>query len=301
MAGRSVIAAPAPVQLVDAHVHVWDPAAREHAWLASHPTLRRRFVPSDLDPGRHGLLAMVVVEADRRDEEGLDEVAWISALAGRDPRIRAIVAFAPLEQGERVAGHLAALARFPLVAGVRRLLQDEPAALMADPAFVAGVRRLGPAGLTFDACVTHAQLPALTRLARGCPDVTFVLDHLGKPDVRGARLDPWRADLRALAGRPNVVCKLSGLTAEASAAWTGADVAPFLSHALDAFGPARCMLGSDWPLVTETASHERWTDAVLARLTSLSAGERRDVLARTAGAVYGLTERSAHAGGQLHR
>jgi L-fuconolactonase len=291
----------APVELIDAHVHVWDPGAREHAWLAAHPALRRRFLPADLDPGRHELAGMVVVQADCRDDEGLDEVAWIGALAGRDRRIRAIVAFAPLERGERVAEHLEALARFPLVAGVRRLLQDEPAALMGDPAFVAGVRRLGPARLTFDACVTHAQLPALTRLARGCPDVTFVLDHLGKPDVRGGRLDPWREDLRTLAARPNVVCKLSGLTAEAAAAWTDADVAPFLAHAIDAFGPARCMLGSDWPLVTQTASHERWTDAVLASLSPLTAGERRDVLVRNAGDVYRPTPRSAHAGRQLHR
>jgi L-fuconolactonase len=297
-------------QLLDAHVHFWDPRARTHAWLAAHPPLLRAFRPHDLDAGRHEVVGLIAVQADCRDAEGPEETAWLTRLARREPRIRGIVAFAPLERADRIAAHLDGLSRNPLVVGVRRLLQHEPAALMADAAFVAGVRRLAPAGLTFDACVIHEQLPALTRLARRCPEVTFVLDHLGKPDVAGGRLDPWRADLQALARRPNVACKLSGLITEAAAGWSERDVRPYLSHALDAFGPDRCMLGSDWPLVTLAASHERWTDTVLASLAELSPGERRAVLEHTAAAVYDPSvrgrerpriERSAHAGRELHR
>jgi L-fuconolactonase len=122
-----------------------------------------------------------------------------------------------------------------------------------------------------------------------CADVTIVLDHAGKPDVAGGRLEPWRSDLRALAAHPNVVCKLSGLATEDDwAAWTPATVAPYLAHALEVFGPARRLFGSDWPVVTLAGSSEHWTDAVLAVLGSLDAGERQGVLAGNAERVYGL-------------
>jgi L-fuconolactonase len=160
---------PPAVELVDAHVLFWDPRALEYAWLAAHPLLARAFGPPDLDAGCHDVTGLITVQADCRDEEGLDEVAWVTALAEHHRRILGIVAFAPLERCEPLAAHLEALSASPLVVGVRRLLQDEPAALMADPAFVAGLRRLAPAGLTFDACVVHEQLPALTRLAQSCP------------------------------------------------------------------------------------------------------------------------------------
>jgi L-fuconolactonase len=284
------------VELVDAHVHFWDPQARRHAWLDAEPALRRPFGPPALDTGRHALTGVVVVEADCRDDRGLDEVAWFTALARDEPRIRGIVAFAPLDRDD-VAGHLDALGDNDLVVGVRRLLQDEPASLMERPAFVAGVRELAPRGYTFDACVREGQLRALTRLAADCPDVTFVLDHLGKPTA----LEPWSDDLRALARRPNVACKLSGLATELGPGWTEARAAPYLRVALDAFGPDRCMFGSDWPLVTLPATHERWTDAVLAVLADAVEPERHAVLAGTAERIYDLSRRGAHAGRALHR
>ena len=284
------------VELVDAHVHFWDPQARRHPWLDAEPALRRAFGPPALDTGRHAVGGVVVVEADCRADQGLDEVAWLTALARDEPRIRGIVAFAPLDRDD-VAGHLDALGDNDLVVGVRRLLQHEPSSLMAQPAFVAGVRRLAPRGYTFDACVREGQLRALTRLAADCPDVVFVLDHLGKPTA----LEPWSDDLRALARRPNVACKLSGLATELGPAWTESRSAPYLRVALDAFGPDRCMFGSDWPLVTLPATHERWTDAVLAALEDTTEPERQAVLAGTAERIYDLSRRGAHAGRALHR
>ena len=125
------------VELVDAHVHFWDPHARRHAWLDAEPALRRPFGPSALDAGRHALTGMVVVQADCRDDQGLDEVAWFTALARDEPRIRGIVAFAPLDR-DGVDAHLDALNDNDLVVGVRRLLQDDPASLTEQPAFVSG-------------------------------------------------------------------------------------------------------------------------------------------------------------------
>jgi L-fuconolactonase len=296
-------------ELVDAHVHFWDPRARYHAWLAAQPELDRPFLPAQLDPGRHRLEAAIVVQADCRSGQALDEVAWFGALADDDRRIRGIVAFAPLEHAGLLGPHLDALVQNPLVVGVRRLLQSEPAAFLTRRDLVAGIRRLAALDLIFDACVVHEQIPQLTDLARACPDVTFVLDHLGKPDVRGRRLDPWRADLAALGRQPNVVCKLSGLGTEAGPGWTAATVRPFLVHALEVFGPERCMFASDWPLVTVDGSHERWTDAVLDVLEPHRAGERAAVLGETARRIYRpgrtshepTTREAGRVGGQLHR
>jgi L-fuconolactonase len=131
------------------------------------------------------------------------------------PRIRGIVARAALERGPAVRDELDRLASLPLVVGVRRNVQGEPAGFADDPAFVAGVRACADYGFSFDLCVTHDQLDEALRLAHACPEVRVVLDHAGKPPIRAGALDPWRAQLRALAALPNTWCKLSGLATEA--------------------------------------------------------------------------------------
>jgi len=215
-------------------------------------------------------------------------VSWVGELA-RDHPILGVVAYAGLHHGTAARAELERLAAHPLVVGVRRLLQGEPESLLMSERLATGVGLLAELELTFDACVTHAQLPGVTGLAARCPDVTIVLDHLGKPDVAGGRLDPWRADLAALAGRPNVVCKLSGLTTEADhRTWTPAVLRPYLAHALECFGAERCLVGSDWPVATLATSYERWFDVVLEFLADVPAPEREAILSGNAARVYRL-------------
>lgn len=261
--------------MIDAHVHYWDPARFAYAWLDALPELRRPFLPEDLDHGRHPVDRVVFVEADRRSDEAAAEVAWVAQL--RDPRVAGIVAHAPLERGAAVRAQLEALREQPLVVGVRRLLQSEDEAFLRSEMLAEGVGLLAGLGLAFDACVTHEQLPALTALAARCPDVTIVLDHLGKPD---GRLDPWRANLAALARHPHVYCKLSGAA--------GIDSRPFLEHALEAFGPERCMAGSDWPVASLMTTTERWFDLLLRTLEPAGQDERSAVLTGTATRAYRL-------------
>jgi L-fuconolactonase len=274
--------------MIDAHVHFWDPERLHYAWLAELPSLQRRYTPDDLPRSRHAVTGWVFVQADCRADETWAEIEWVSELARRHP-IRGIVAYAGVHAGTGVRDQLERLAAHPLVVGVRRLLQGGPDALVRSPALAEGVALLGEFGLVFDACVTHTQLPALADLAGRCEGVTFVLDHLGKPDVAGGVLDPWRADLARLAERPNVACKLSGLTTEADhRRWTPADLRPYLDHALACFGPERCLVGSDWPVATLATSYDRWLDVVLACLAELSGEERRAVLSDNAVRAYGL-------------
>jgi L-fuconolactonase len=262
--------------MIDAHIHFWDPARLRYAWLDDLPALNRRFTPDDVDVDAD-VEGFVFVQADCRDDQAWAEVQWVSALAERH-RILGIVAYAPLHRDADVTR----LAAHPLVVGVRKLLQGEPDALLRSDALVTGVRALAPHGLTFDACVTHEQLPFVTRLAARGPETTIVLDHLGKPDVAGGRLDPWRADLHALAAHPNVVCKLSGLATEADHdAWTPDDLQPYLAHARECFGPERCLFGSDWPVATLATSYGRWAELVVDFLPEA-------LLSGNAVRVYGL-------------
>jgi L-fuconolactonase len=282
-----------PLPLVDAHLHLWDPARLEYPWLAGIPQLHRRFGPADLDTGGHLLTGVVFIEAGRRDDQALAEVAWVEQLAAHWPVLQAVVAHAPLERGERCRRQLAELSRHRLVTGIRRNLQDEPAGFALAGDFVAGVRLLAGFGFSFDLCVRHRQLPEVTELVAAVPEVTFVLDHLGKPPVASGQLDPWREDLSRLAGHPNVVCKLSGLATEADhQRWQVADVLPYLACALAEFGPERCLVGGDWPVATLATSYQRWLDTVAGAISGLADEQQRAVLAGTATRVYRLAGRS---------
>jgi L-fuconolactonase len=275
--------------ITDAHIHFWDPERLHYDWLRPIPELRRRFTPELLRDNRHAVGQYVFVQADCRADEAWAEIAWVSELAQRHP-IAGIVAYAGVHEGAAVRPQLERLAAHERVVGVRRLLQGESPSLLNSDALAAGIGMLAEYGLTFDACVTHEQLPAVTALAARCPHVRIVLDHLGKPDVAARRLDPWRGDLAKLAEHSNVVCKLSGLATEADRrGWTADDLHPYLDHALASFGPERCLVGSDWPVATLATSYDRWFDVLLERLDGLSEPERTAVLSGTAERVYGLT------------
>jgi L-fuconolactonase len=287
--------------ILDAHLHLWDPAARHHDWLAAYPPLQRRFGPEDLDVGHHDVEAAIVVQADCREDEALAEVRWIAGLAAEHSLIGGIVAYAPLHRGAGASRDLDAVAAEPLVVGIRRILQGEPPDLLCAPELVAGIRLLEDHGLPFDVCVTHDQLRAVADLIAARPDVTFVLDHLGKPPIAAGVLDPWREDLARIAAQPNVVCKLSGLTSEAGAGWSPAALRPYLDHALDVFGPGRCVVGSDWPVAGLTTTVAAWFDVVMSALETCTAAERAAVLSGNAREIYHVTTGRDHAGSGLRR
>lgn len=280
-------------RLIDAHIHFWDPNARHHQWLSSEPALDRRFVPSDIAFESHVPEGFIFVEADRAPDEALDEVDWIGSLASAGAPIVGIVAHAPLEQGSGVEAMLDQLVRRPLVVGVRRLLQHEPPALLADPALVEGTRLLADRGLTSDLCVTMEQLPAVTELVRACPQTTFVLDHLAKPAIGDRLSDTWAADIRELASCANVSCKLSGLATLAAPGWRHEDLLPYLRHAIEVFGPERCLFGSDWPVCLLNTSYQGWFDTVLEAIQELDGSARAAVMGENAIRIYDLSE-TAH-------
>jgi len=266
---------------VDAHVHFWDTDLLSYPWLAGDAHLNRPFLPGDLASSARAPESVVVVQADCRPEQSLREATWLADLARDGAPVLAVVAQAPLELGAAATGHLARLRQIPLVTGVRRLIQDEQAGFATQPELIAGVRLLADAGLTLDLCIRHHQLPEAVALVERVPEVTFVLDHLGKPPAA------WSDGLARLAAQPGTYCKLSGLVTEADAATrTALNLVPYLKSALDTFGPHRCMFGSDWPVMTTAARYEWWLGLVLEAIADLSDTEQAMVMHGTARTVY---------------
>lgn len=233
--------------LVDSHVHVWDPSRLDYAWL-SETGLDRAMLPPDVDRVTTVPTEMIFVQAS--DGDPLAEARWVDQLTW--PELIAIVAGADLtRKPEDVQAHIAALAEIPRVVGVRHLLQDT--AVTDFSAVSNGLRVLEDHGGTFDACIRHTQLSALIELLDAVPGLTVVLDHLGKPpvddgidSVPGRR---WSEQIGILAARPRTFLKLSGLAPESSDVATfRANVDAFIDRGLEAFGPQRAMIGSDWPV-----------------------------------------------------
>ncbi|MEU1971564.1 amidohydrolase family protein [Microbacterium sp. NPDC019599] len=278
-----------PVPL-DAHVHVWDPRRLDYPWLSGLDELDGPRLPDDYrseDERR-----VVFVQADCRPDQALDEARWVADLDW--PELAGIVAGADLRSPD-LSDHLDALADVRGFVGIRHLLQGEDAARFADPDLRRGLALLAERGLTFDACIRHPQLDALIALLESVPGLRVVLDHLGKPpvaeglaSVAGQR---WAEGLRRLAALPGTHVKLSGLPAETDdgrAYFTHAD--DYIRFTLDAFGPDRAMLGSDWPVSAVfgmRSTPEEWSDRVRFA-TGIDGEEWEAVSARTGVRFYGL-------------
>lgn len=279
--------------IVDTHVHLWDLDRLAYPWLEGLPRLHQTHGLEDYDEavGDAPIESFVFVECTESldDETSRDEVRWVSSLAAQDERLQGIVAHASLERGMGTEEHLEWLAQRPLVEGVRRLLQDEPAAFFHRSDFIDGVQMLSSYDLSFDATVRAPQLPPLIDLVDACPDVAFVLDHIGKPNIRAGTLDPWREHLAELAERPNVVCKLSGVLTEADPEnWTLDRVRPYLEHALECFGVDRVLFGGDWPVLRPAADYPTWLDVFGTIVQEYSPSEKRAIFRSNAERVYEL-------------
>jgi L-fuconolactonase len=277
--------------IVDAHVHLWNPRQFSMPWLSNVPQLDRSFGLHDYREQTQGLpiMAMVYVEVGVEPKEALREAYYVADLAQEETRLQAIVAAAPIELGEAVREHLESLLAISLlIKGVRRNLQDETEPdFCLQPDFVVGVRLLAEYHLSFDLCIKHWQLPNIIELVRRCPNTAFVLDHLGKPDIKAQLFDPWRTDVRKLAELPNVVCKISGIVTEADHEhWQPDELEPFVNVVLEAFGEDRVLFGGDWPVVLLASSYSRWYETLNTLTASIPLATKRKLWAENAQRFY---------------
>lgn len=271
--------------MIDTHQHFWRYDAAEYAWIDdSMSALRRDFLPPHVagEMARAGVTASIAVQA----RQTLAETRALLDLSDRYPFITGVVGWIDLEAGD-VERQLAEFRERPALVGVRHIVQAEAEGFLARPAFLAGIAQLEATGLVYDVLVYARQLPQAVAFARAFPRQPFVLDHLGKPDVRGAGYRDWRRHVDDLGALPNVVCKLSGLVTEADwTSWTPALLRPYIDAALEAFGPARLMIGSDWPVCTVAARYETVIGLVLDAIAEYSASEKQQLLEGTAQHTY---------------
>jgi L-fuconolactonase len=276
--------------LVDTHLHIWDLKRLRYPWLVNVPMLNRDHLIDDYRRacGPVQVAKMVFLQCEADFAQFQEEADWVTEVARIDPRIRGIVPWAPLEKGDGAEAALARLASNSLIKGIRRIIQFEAdPEFCLKPDFVRGVQLLPRHGLSFDLCVNHTQLANTLKLVRQCPNVKFVMDHIAKPDIKGGRLDPWRADMRELAQIPNVWCKMSGLATEADhQKWTAADLRPYIDHVMDCFGFGRVMFGGDWPVATQANEYPRWVATLDEALKGASPDELHQLYVRNAETFY---------------
>jgi L-fuconolactonase len=283
--------------LVDTHQHFWELAAHDQPWLAlpGNEPLLRDYGEAELRPQAlaAGVAATVVVQTVTEESETTE----LLAVAAGSDLVAGVVGWVDL-QSPAVADEIASAASGPggeLLKGIRHpvLIEEDPEWLRR-PAVLRGLRAVGAAGLCYDIVVPAALLPAAHDAIAACPQVPFVLDHLGNPPSGSRPDEHWVRDIRELAPLNNVVCKLSGILGEPPpgghdpAGRTVAHLVPYYETVLSAFGPQRLMFGSDWPVCTLAASYGEVVAAALALTAGLSEAERGAVLGGTARRVYRL-------------
>jgi L-fuconolactonase len=280
-----------PLTVVDAHQHFWDPETGDYAWLANRPAqIRRKFDFEDVADSlaRQSIDGTVLVQA--ADNDGDTDAMF--EVAARHPQIVGIVGYVPLERPDVAAARLEELQSRGGLVGVRNLIHDQP-----DPDWLLrddvaeGLRLLERAGLPLD---VPAELPRhlehVGYLSERFPALDVVVDHLAKPPVKSTQAEPWTTLIRRAAANPRVYAKVSGLY-PAAGDWSDhgtEDLRPWVDTALEAFGPERLMLGSDWPVSVLAGGF----DTVWGRLVELVTGYGPEVaaqlLGRTAVACYRL-------------
>lgn len=275
---------------IDAHQHFWRYDPTEYPWITDQlAAIRRDYMPEDLQPllEANGFDGCVAVQA----RQTLEETRWLLQLADEHPFIKGVVGWVDLSAAD-VREQLAPFAGHPKLKGIRHLLQDEPDdAYMLRPEFRRGLAVLGELGLTYDLLLFPRHLPYAVQLVQEFDEQPFVVDHLAKPYIKAGAISPWREEIQRLARYENVYCKLSGMVTEADwHHWRPGDFTPYLDVALEAFGPRRLMIGSDWPVCTLAGEYEPVMAIVVDYIERLSATERQAILGGTATAFYKLGE-----------
>lgn len=290
--------------IVDAHLHLWDPRLIRYPWLDQVPAISAPHLLDDFREHSAGveIEAMVFVQCEADVSAFEREAEWAVEQAALDPRIQALVAWAPLEKGGAVEADLARLSRHSLLRGVRRIIQfEDDLDFCLRPDFIEGARALEAFGLSFDICIDHRHVPQAIRFAERCPGVTMILDHIGKPAIRDGGFLPWADDIRELARLPHVHCKVSGVATEADhSGWDEADLNRYIDVAMDAFGFERVMFGGDWPVATQAIGYRDWISLLDRRLSGVEQADQERFWRRNARRVYRLgADLDDRAGGPL--
>lgn len=273
---------------IDAHQHFWIYAPETLEWIdGTMEPLKRDFLPQHLAPdlaaaGFQGCIAVQAVQ-------DIEETKWLLDLANLFQFVKGVIGWVDL-RSESVEADLAQLCERKKFRGVRHVVQSEP-----DDRFLMrrdvmrGISKLRGFDLSYDLLVYPRQLPAASELAAKYGKQRFILDHIGKPDIKSGQIKPWAKLLKEIARHENVWCKVSGLVTQADwQDWKPEDLTPYLDVVFKAFGPERILVGSDWPVCLLAADYSDVIGAVKSYISKLSKDEQDLVLGKNALEAYAI-------------
>jgi L-fuconolactonase len=274
---------------VDAHQHLWQLARGDYGWIteADTPQIFRDYLPDDLRPFLRacGIDKTVLVQC----AETVAETEFMLGLAAEAGFIAGVVGWVDLLSRD-AQDVIARLARNRTLKGLRPMLQGLPEDdWILKPALAPALKALADNRLRLDILVFPRHLPHIRKFMAGQPALPMVIDHGAKPYIAKGEIEPWRADMAAIARDfPFVCCKLSGLATEAKADWNIDTLRPYVNVLLETFGPKRLMWGSDWPVLNMAGNYRGWFETAQKLTQHLSEGERADIFGGTATRFYGL-------------
>ncbi|MDQ3785350.1 MAG: amidohydrolase family protein [Actinomycetota bacterium] len=279
---------------IDAHIHFWGPSElNAYEWMTKDMSaIRRPFGPEDLRPHLEahavGHIILVQTYSSTKETEKLLE------LAGRLDLVSGVVGWADLTDPgfPDVIEALRARSDGHYLVGLRHQVHDE-----ADPEWLLrgdvrrGLAALQHAGLPYDLLVRTRELPSALDTCRALPEMPFVIDHIGKPPIAAAELEPWAERMGRFASLEHVSCKLSGVVTEADwQRWETQDLMPYLERVVDWFGEDRLIYGSDWPVCTLAGSYDDVIEVAEWAVRGLDQDGVERIFRRNAAAFYGLPD-----------
>lgn len=288
-------------RIVDAHHHLWDLQAVHYPWLMARgqrrffgdpAPIQRNYRVEDFKADIDSLPVVDSVHIQVGASDAVAETHWVQGNAKQAGLPGAMVVFCDLaahDAAQQLDAHLA----FARVRGVRQIvgrsrLEGDPPEhdLLDNPAWREGLELLIERGLSFDLQLIPPQLARACEVLEAVPELDVALCHAGSPGDAGVEgFDDWRRGIRELAALPNVWCKLSGF-AMFDHAWTVDSIRPYVLECIAAFGPGRCMFGSNFPVDRLYSSYrETWT-AYLKLIAGFSEDERDRMLYGNARAFY---------------
>lgn len=275
------------MDLIDTHQHLILRGHLGYAWADAIPALAGR----DFDRADYaalveglGVTATIFMETGVDAADYKAEARLVAGMVGKGGMLGQIASCRP----EDDAGFDTWLeeCRGLGVVGFRRITHVIPDEVSQTDTFRRNIRKIGAMGWPVDLCFLSRQLDLCEALVRACPDVRFVLDHCGTPDISGDDFADWRVRMARLAALPNLWVKLSGITAYALPGSGIAAVRPYADEVLHLFGPQRMLWGGDWPVVDLGACLPGWIVMTRKLLGGLTSEEQAQIGHRTAKAVY---------------
>ena len=273
---------------IDAHHHFWRYNDKEFGWIDDDMSeLKRDFLPEDLKTRLTSIQfdGTIVVQA----RQSLEETRWLLELAQKYDFIKGVVGWVDLCSPD-VTKQIKQFANNPYFKGVRHVIHDEADdQFMLREEFQRGISVLKDFSLTYDLLLFPKHIPYAFQLVEKFPEQLFVLDHIGKPDIKNKEISFWKEHLTKLAEYKNVYVKVSGIVTEADwKNWRKEDFKAYLDIVFNAFGPERVMIGSDWPVCTVSESYETGSGIVLDYVKQYASSYESQILGENCSRFYSL-------------